>query len=128
MTQINSHTIIEALRAAVDQEGDDHTATCVYADGAGPVCIVGMALAPIIGIDKVELLEDGTGYDTKDQYGFGAFYEYERDNGIERFERLTGFTLTPVAYEVLTAAQHEQDNGKTWGVALAKAEEARLNG
>lgn len=80
------------------------------ADGSiAPLCIVGQAVYHLVGEDGVKkVMEDGWG--TYAQH----LAELLHDAGVA--------TFTDSAIEVLGRAQYLQDNGDTWGEAIAEAE------
>jgi hypothetical protein len=115
---IDADKALELLRAAVEQEGYEHTATCLYVgynnpNESGepePLCIAGVALAPLLGTENLLKMDDD----------FGAFYT----NTKATFTSITGVAMTAKAYRMFAAAQAEQDAGtyRVWGRALVEAE------
>jgi hypothetical protein len=109
---IDADKALELLRAAVEQEGYEHTAVCTYIDPSTsePLCIAGVALYPVLGAELLSRL-DGS---------FGSF----RMNTRKMFTHITGVVMTAKAYAIFRAAQAEQDSGtyRVWGRALVTAE------
>lgn len=116
-TWLTDKQIIDAVDAAVAEKGADYTyergepmdpdeaaPSCLYVHGDKPGCIVGNAMHRL-GIDLATLRESegrsagGLLIDLRDKQGYHA---------------------SMWAQDFLDAVQHQQDNGDSWGDAVAE--------
>jgi hypothetical protein len=115
MKHITTADALRALEEAVAEKGEDYAYTgfdeedprfacCLYVYGGQPSCIVGNALHRLgIPLD--------------------AFEPYEGKEIIDVVARVN-WPIEVDAVDVLAVAQGEQDAGRPWGKALAKARKA----
>jgi hypothetical protein len=128
---INAHQAIEILRKTVagkedfvyeaDKRVGGNQPSCRYVKDGRPSCLVGQAFHAELGftVNLLGLLDSG--YETEDP-ATGDYIILD-GGGILENEVLDEFaTLTDAARQVLFEAQCAQDNGQTWGHALAQAE------
>lgn len=115
---IDKETALAELRAVVTEFGDDYVYGgdidgCVYVLDGQPSCIVGQVLHRV-GV-PITTLET---FDTASFEGESAPV-----SELQRKDLLTAasIALDSDAFEVLRVAQKYQDNGHTWGTALAEA-------
>ncbi len=112
--QITKDRALELLREIVAEYGEDWVyasrddgTTCTYTRQGQPSCLIGHVLHRAgVPIEHLATLDRG------DTPSIGTTTV---DWGIE---------ITPDARRVLGVAQHAQDDGSSWGTALAMAEEA----
>lgn len=101
--ELTPERALELLREVVAEHGEDTTAGCMYVDEGVPHCIAGEAYFRA-GVTAAQLLAaEGSNADSP---------KFILDFGVPR-----------QAAEVVACAQSVQDNGDTWGEALAAAEE-----
>jgi len=110
---------------------------CVYVQDGAPSCLVGHALNRLgVPIGTLEVLDEQQFYrdeELEDLVYINGLQEIEVIGYLEDSERLidfeeaAGVTLTPYARRVLAGAQHLQDEGVEWGVAVQRAREWALD-
>jgi hypothetical protein len=98
---------------AEDERSDNDygIAECKYVKDGAPSCLIGQALSAF-GV-PVETLEDLDGFEES-----GSIDSDEVDEKLSE----AGFQLAGMADGIFATAQRAQDQGKTWGDALARAE------
>lgn len=118
MEIITEQRAIDLLRQVVATKGADITVPssgCVYFLNGQPSCLIGHAMA-LVGISKDDLTVTDEGFTMEfNESPLGPIITPLAESGV--------LSLHTKAEAVWQAAQDAQDAGRTWGQALAAAEE-----
>jgi len=136
--KLTKNVVLDLLERAVNEKGADYIdpnasdglGSCAYADMEGnPLCIVGhvlsyagMELTPGVLVDPQEA---GMYYDEDYDKERLANYAFGTGRGVGMLYANDDDVILPATdwdvIDILAVAQKVQDNGKSWGAALAEA-------